>query len=94
VLSNIRSAHRLLDGLYPALLASAFSAAIVAVSYPPFAHGIGFVALTTTVLGALALVTAAYLGLVYAAKRWLFEHHKLDQTCQAARRAYVRPMSP
>jgi len=94
VLSNIRSAHRLRDGPYPALLTSAFSAVVIAVSYPPFAHGIGFVPMPATVLGALALVTAAYLMLVYAAKRWLFEHHKLDQTCQAARRAYVRPMSP
>jgi len=86
VIFIIRTAHRLRDGTHPALLASALWAVVVAVSYPRFAHGIGFVPLPATVLGALALVTAAYLVSVYAAKRFLFEHHKLDQACPAVRR--------
>jgi len=45
-----------------------FRPVVAAVSYPPITHGIGFDPLPASVLGALALVTAAYLVSVYAAK--------------------------
>jgi Mg2+-importing ATPase len=50
----------------------------VVLPYMPFAHWLGFVPLPTPVLGALALVTIAYLVTVYGVKRWFFARYQLN----------------
>ena len=45
--------------------------------YPPQAS-LGFVPLPAAVMGSLALVTVAYLVLVYVVNRWFFKRHQLD----------------
>ena len=79
VIFIIRTAHPLRDWPHPILVASSFSAFAIAVALPylPFAHWLGFVPLPAGVLGALALVTAAYLITVYVAKRWFFAKYNL-----------------
>ncbi len=76
----IRTAHPLRDRPHPALLASTLVAFAVAVALPysPLASRLGFVPLPAALMGALALVTIAYLVLVYVVKRWFFKRYHLD----------------
>ncbi len=80
VIFIIRTAYPLRDPPHPALAASTLSAFAVAVALPysPLAPWLGFVPLPAALMGALALVTAAYLVLVYVVKRWFFKHYELD----------------
>ena len=80
VIFIIRTAHPLRDLPHPALVAStllAFAAA-VALPYSPLASWLGFVPPSAALMGALALVTIAYLVLVYVVKIWFFKHYQLD----------------
>ncbi|MGO9392156.1 magnesium-translocating P-type ATPase [Rhodoblastus sp.] len=79
VIFIIRTARPLQDPPHPALVAStlfAFATA-VALPYSPLAPWLGFVPLPATVMGALALVTAAYLALVFFVKGWFFRRYRL-----------------
>jgi len=80
VIFIIRTAYPLRDRPHPALVASTLLAFTVAVALPysPLAPWLGFVPVPAPLMGALALVTIAYLVLVYVAKRWFFAHYKLD----------------
>jgi len=49
----------------------------VALPYSPLAHWLGFVPVHATLMGALALVTIAYLLAVHGVKRWFFAHYQL-----------------
>ena len=77
VIFIIRTAHPLRDWPHPLLLATSLSAfaAAVALPYTPLAPWLGFVPLPAAVLGALALLAAAYLLAVFGVKRWFFAHH-------------------
>ncbi len=80
VIFIIRTSRPFRDPPHPALAAStliAFGLA-VALPYSPLAPWLGFVPIPAAVLGALALVTAAYLGVVFSVKRWFFTRHELD----------------
>jgi Mg2+-importing ATPase len=79
VIFIIRTADPLRDRPHPALVASSLCAFALAVALPysPLAPWLGFVPLSAPLLGALALVTAAYLASVYGIKRWFFARHKL-----------------
>jgi Mg2+-importing ATPase len=79
VIFIIRTAHPLQDRPHPALVASSLSALALAVALPysPLAHWFGFVPIPATLIGALALVTMAYLLTVHGAKRWFFARYKL-----------------
>ncbi|MHB8886983.1 MAG: HAD-IC family P-type ATPase, partial [Methylovirgula sp.] len=80
VIFIIRTPHPLRDLPHPALVASSLFAFALAVAFPysPLAPWVGFVPLPATVMGALALVTLAYLAAVYAVKRWFFMRYHLD----------------
>jgi Mg2+-importing ATPase len=80
VIFIIRTAHPLQDRPHAALVASSLSAFAIAVALPylPFGQWLGFVPLPTEVMGALALITIAYLIAVYAVKRWFFARYKLN----------------
>ena len=80
VIFIIRTAHPLRDLPHPALVASSLCAFALAVAFPysPLAHWIGFVPIPLHVLGALGLVTAAYLLAVHGLKRWFFKRYHLD----------------
>lgn len=80
VIFVIRTAHPLRDLPHPALVASSLLAFALAVAFPytPLAHWVGFVPIPLHLLGALGLVTAAYLLAVHGLKRWFFERHHLD----------------
>jgi len=80
VIFIIRTAHPLRDPPHPALVATTLLAFALAVALPysPLAAWLGFVPLPAAVIGALALVTGAYLVSVYIVKRWFFEHYHLD----------------
>ncbi len=80
VIFIIRTAHPLRDRPHPALVASTLLAFGVAVALPysPLAPWLGFVPLPAALMGALALVTIAYLVLVYVVKRWFFKRYQLD----------------
>jgi P-type Mg2+ transporter len=77
VIFIIRTAHPLRDRPHPALVASTLFAfpAAVALPYSPLAHWLGFVPLPATVMGALALVTIAYLATVQGVKKWFFKRY-------------------
>jgi len=80
VIFIIRTGHPLRDRPHPLLVASTLSAFGLALGLPylPFAHWLGFVPVPATILGALALVTVAYLVAVYGVKRWFFTRYELD----------------
>ena len=80
VIFIIRTSHPLRDPPHPALGASTFLAfsAAVALPYSPLAPWLGFVPPPAAVMGALALVTVAYLALVFLVKRWFFKRYQLD----------------
>jgi Mg2+-importing ATPase len=80
VIFIIRTAHPLADPPHPALLATTLSAFALALALPylPLASWLGFTPLPPAVLGALALLTAAYLLSVYLVKRWFFRRFGLD----------------
>ena len=80
VIFIIRTAHPLRDPPHPALVASTLFAFAVAVALPysPLAPWLGFVPVPAALMGALALVTVAYLVLVYVVKRWFFKRYQLD----------------
>ena len=80
VIFIIRTAYPLRDRPHPALVASTLLAFAVAVALPysPLAPWLGFVPLPAALMGALALVTIAYLVLVYVVKRWFFKRYQLD----------------
>jgi len=80
VIFIIRTASPFKDRPARALVASSLSALVVAVALPysPFAAWLGFVPMPLSLLGALLLVTVAYLLAVYGIKRWFFERYKLD----------------
>jgi Mg2+-importing ATPase len=61
-------------------VASSLSAFIIALALPysPLAHWFGFVPLPAGVIGALALVTIAYLIVVYGVKRWFYARYRLS----------------
>jgi P-type Mg2+ transporter len=79
VIFIIRTAHPLRDKPHPALVASTLVAFAVAVALPysPLAHWLGFVPVPATVMGALALVTIAYLLAAHGVKRWFFARYQL-----------------
>jgi Mg2+-importing ATPase len=79
VIFIIRTEHPLHDRPHPLLILSSFCAFGVAAALPylPFAHWLGFVPMPAAVMGALALVTVGYLGIVYFVKRWFFAHYHL-----------------
>src|SRR3974377_848701 len=72
VIFIIRTAHPSQDRPHVALAATFLSALAwaVALPYAPLAHWFGFVPLPAEVMGALALVTVAYLAAIYGVKRW------------------------
>ena len=80
VIFIIRTAHPLRDWPHPALVASTLIAFLLAVALPysPLAPWLGFVAPSAALIGALALVTVAYLVLVFFVKRWFFKRYQLD----------------
>ena len=80
VIFIIRTAYPLRDPPHPALVTSTLLAFAVAVALPysPLAPWLGFVPVPAALMGALALVTVAYLVLVYVVKRWFFKHYQLD----------------
>ncbi len=80
VIFIIRTAYPLRDPPHPALITSTLLAFAVAVALPysPLAPWLGFVPVPAPLMGAMALVTIAYLVLVYVVKRWFFAHYKLD----------------
>ncbi len=80
VIFIIRTAYPLRDPPHPALAASTLLAFFVAVALPysPLAPWLGFVPPPAALMGALALVTVAYLVLVYGVKRWFFKRYQLD----------------
>ena len=80
VIFIIRTAHPSQDRPHPALVASTLLAFAVAVALPysPLAPWLGFVPVSAELMGALALVTVAYLALVYVVKRWFFKRYQLD----------------
>ena len=79
VIFIIRTAHPWRDRPHRALVASSLCAFALAVALPysPLAPWLGFVPLSAPLLGALALVTIAYLASVYGIKRWFFARYKL-----------------
>ncbi len=80
VIFIIRTAYPLRDPPHPALVTSTLLtfAAAVALPYSPLAPWLGFVPVPAALMGALALVTVAYLVLVYVVKRWFFKHYQLN----------------
>jgi P-type Mg2+ transporter len=80
VIFIIRTAYPLRDPPHPALAASTLLALAVAVALPysPLAPWLGFVPPSAALMGALALVTMAYLVLVHVVKRWFFKRYQLD----------------
>jgi len=80
VIFIIRTTHPWQDRPHPALIASSLSALALAMLLPylPPARWLGFVPLPLTLLATLAALTAAYLLLVQAAKRWFFARYHLD----------------
>ncbi len=80
VIFIIRTAHPMRDWPHPALVATTLLAFAVAVALPysPLALWLGFVPVPAALMGALALVTVAYLVLVYVVKRWFFKRYQLD----------------
>jgi Mg2+-importing ATPase len=80
VIFIIRTAHPLRDRPHPALVATTLFATAMAVGIPytPLAPWLGFVAPSAPFIGAIALVTIAYLMLVYFVKRWFFARYLLD----------------
>ena len=80
VIFIIRTAYPLRDRPHPALVASTLVAFVMALALPysPLAPWLGFVPLPAALMGALALVTIAYLLLVYVVKRWFFKRYQLD----------------
>jgi Mg2+-importing ATPase len=80
VIFIIRTGRPFNDLPHPALAAStliAFALAVL-IPYSPLAPWLGFVPPPAPVLGALALVTIAYLAVVFQVKRWFFARHQLD----------------
>jgi Mg2+-importing ATPase len=79
VIFIIRTAHPLADRPDPLLVVSSLAAVglAMALPYSPLAHWLGFVPMPGPLLGALALVTVAYLIAVYAVKRWFFARYQL-----------------
>ncbi|HVP34244.1 MAG TPA: magnesium-translocating P-type ATPase [Steroidobacteraceae bacterium] len=79
VIFVIRTAHPLADRPDPLLVVSSLAAFVLAVALPysPLAHWLGFVPMPGPLLGALALVTVAYLIAVYGVKRWFFARYQL-----------------
>jgi Mg2+-importing ATPase len=80
VIFIIRTVHPFQDRPSPALVATSLSAfaLAVAIPYSPLAPWLGFVPPSAEIMGALALVTIAYLIAVYGAKRWFFAHYRLS----------------
>ena len=80
VIFIIRTAYPLRDPPHPMLLASTLSAFALALALPfsPLAPWLGFVPIPAALMGALGLVTVAYLLLVYGVKRWFFKHYQLN----------------
>jgi len=79
VIFIIRTAYPVRDRPHAALVASSLSALALAVALPysPLARWFGFVPLSATMMGTLALVAVAYLLAVHAVKRWFFARHNL-----------------
>ncbi len=80
VIFIIRTAHPLRDRPALALVASSLFAVAVAVALPysPLAHWLGFVPPSAALMGAIALLTIAYLLLVFVVKQWFFKWYQLD----------------
>jgi P-type Mg2+ transporter len=74
VIFIIRTAQPFRNLPHPALAFSSLAAVAIAVLIPftPLGTWFGFVPLSAGLLGALALTTLAYLGLVYIVRRWFF----------------------
>jgi len=79
VIFIIRTAHPFQDWPAPALVASSLLAVSLAVALPysPLAHWLGFVPPSAALMGALGLVTVAYLAFVYVVKQWFFKRYQL-----------------
>jgi Mg2+-importing ATPase len=80
VIFIIRTTDPFRDPPHPALAASSLLAFAIAVALPysPLAPWLGFVPVPAALMGALALVTIAYLVLVYVMKRWFFARYQLE----------------
>jgi P-type Mg2+ transporter len=79
VIFIIRTAHPFQDWPAPALVASSLFAVSLAVALPysPLADWLGFVPPSAALMGALGLVTVAYLAFVYVVKQWFFKRYQL-----------------
>ena len=80
VIFIIRTTHPLKDRPALALVASSLFAVALAVALPysPLAHWLGFVPPSAALMGAIALLTIAYLLLVFVVKQWFFKRYQLD----------------
>ena len=81
VIFIIRTSRPLRDRPARALILSSLLAVVLAVALPysPLARWLGFVPLPAALMGAIGLVTVAYLLLVYVVKQWFFSRYQLDQ---------------
>jgi P-type Mg2+ transporter len=79
VIFIIRTAHPLRDLPHIALVTTSLSALALAVALPysPIGPWFGFVPVPAPIMGALVLVTIAYLLAVHGVKRWFFARHNL-----------------
>src|SRR5574337_356380 len=79
VIFIIRSKHPWRNRPHPLLVASSLSAVAVAVGLPysPLAPWLGFAPIPASLLAALTLVAAVYLGAVYLVTRWFFTRYQL-----------------
>jgi len=79
VIFIIRAAHPFRDPPHRGLVATSLGALALAVAltYSPLAHWFGFSAPPASLIGVIALITAAYLFTVNAMKRWFFARFDL-----------------
>ena len=87
VIFIIRTAHPLRDWPHPLLAAASLPvfAAALALPYSPATSWLGFVPLTASMLGAMALLTTAYLLTVFGVKRWFFSSPVAGQPAGSSR---------
>jgi P-type Mg2+ transporter len=79
VIFILRSATPFKSLPHPFLVVSSLVVVLLAVLLPftPLAGALGFVPLSATLLAAIAMISVAYLALVYLVRRWLFFRHSL-----------------
>ena len=82
----IRTTQPLRDWPHPWLVASSLSAFALAVALPysPLAPWLGFVPVPAAMMGALALVTVAYLLVVFGVKHFFFNRYLVGKPLSLA----------